>query len=976
MRTAGVEIDLGIMDEAHKTVGDKKRLFSHLLFDENLPIKRRVFMTATERRFAGDSDAVVSMDDPAIYGDTVELLTFKTALEQDPPIISDYKIISMVISQAEIETLITQNRYLRPETARWDDEVEAQMLASLIALRKAMHKSSARAMPAARARAGLLSSIAMRRLARPSILRTSQPRLRQRCGGRLARLSWRSYDEAVKFVHPLGLKSQKDWNAYCRGHQTGLEARPADIPANPPAVYVDVFRAQGGWGAWLGTANRRSGWRLYDEAVTFVHALGLKSKKDWDAYCGKQSKPVDIPASPARVYSDVFRERGGWGAWLGTANRRGAWRLYDEAMKFVHPLGLKSQKEWHTYCRGDRPDLPTKPMDIPPHPEYLYGDVFRERGGWGAWLGTANRKGGWRLYGEAVNFVHTLGLKSQEDWRAYCRGERSDLPTKPLDVPSGPASVYGKEFRERGGMGAWLGTGAVATFSRQYLPYEKAVTFVHALKLKSKPDWLAYCRGDRPELPAKPAAIPADAQAVYSDVFRERGGWGAWLGTANRRGAWRLYDEAMKFVHPLGLKSQKEWHTYCRGDRPDLPTKPKDIPANPASVYRTVFGKRGGWGAWLGTAYRRSGWRLYDEAMKFVHPLGLKSQKEWQTYCRGDRPDLPTKPMDIPAHPASVYRTVFRKRGGFGAWLGTANRKGGWRPYCEALKFVHPLELKGQNDWQTYCRGNRPDLPAKPVDIPANPVSVYSDEFREGGGWGEWLGTGIVATFNRQYRSYDQAIAFVHQLGLKSQSDWHTYCRGERADLPAKPADVPASPDRVYGDEFRARGGMGGWLRRGPKEARPPAYRTYDDTIAFVHQLGLKSYSDWRAYCRGERPDVPAKPADIPASPTHVFADEFRKRGGWGAFLGTGIVATFNRRYRSYDDAITFVRALGLKSEKDWRGYCRGERPDLPAKPADIPVLLGRCTTGSSVNGVGWVRGWVRGQSGREIESTARTRRP
>ena len=28
MRTAGTEIDLAIMDEAHKTVGDKKRLFS------------------------------------------------------------------------------------------------------------------------------------------------------------------------------------------------------------------------------------------------------------------------------------------------------------------------------------------------------------------------------------------------------------------------------------------------------------------------------------------------------------------------------------------------------------------------------------------------------------------------------------------------------------------------------------------------------------------------------------------------------------------------------------------------------------------------------------------------------------------------------------------------------------------------------------------------------------------------------------
>ena len=38
VRKACVEVDLAIMDEAHRTVGDKKRLFSHLLFDENLPI--------------------------------------------------------------------------------------------------------------------------------------------------------------------------------------------------------------------------------------------------------------------------------------------------------------------------------------------------------------------------------------------------------------------------------------------------------------------------------------------------------------------------------------------------------------------------------------------------------------------------------------------------------------------------------------------------------------------------------------------------------------------------------------------------------------------------------------------------------------------------------------------------------------------------------------------------------------------------
>ena len=56
--------DLGIMDEAHKTVGRKDKLYSHLLFDKNIKIAKRLFMTATERHYVGNKDEVLSMDDP------------------------------------------------------------------------------------------------------------------------------------------------------------------------------------------------------------------------------------------------------------------------------------------------------------------------------------------------------------------------------------------------------------------------------------------------------------------------------------------------------------------------------------------------------------------------------------------------------------------------------------------------------------------------------------------------------------------------------------------------------------------------------------------------------------------------------------------------------------------------------------------------------------------------------------------------
>ena len=39
-----ITFDLAIFDEAHKTVGRKDKLFSKLLFEENINIRQRLFM--------------------------------------------------------------------------------------------------------------------------------------------------------------------------------------------------------------------------------------------------------------------------------------------------------------------------------------------------------------------------------------------------------------------------------------------------------------------------------------------------------------------------------------------------------------------------------------------------------------------------------------------------------------------------------------------------------------------------------------------------------------------------------------------------------------------------------------------------------------------------------------------------------------------------------------------------------------------
>jgi len=156
----------------------------------------------------------------------------------------------------------------------------------------------------------------------------------------------------------------------------------------------------------------------------------------------------------------------------------------------------------------------------------------------------------------------------------------------------------------RGGWGRWLGTNTVATRRRKYMLYDDALKFVQSLKLNNHLEWLAFCRGERTDLPGRPDDIPMNPYEFYGKEFRERGGWGAWLGTgniANQKRIFSTYDEAVKVVHPLKLKTQREWHDYIRGDREDLPPRPGNIPSNPYSHYGDEFREKGGWRGWLGT---------------------------------------------------------------------------------------------------------------------------------------------------------------------------------------------------------------------------------------------------------------------------------------------------------------------------------------------------------------------------------------
>jgi Phage-integrase repeat unit len=241
---------------------------------------------------------------------------------------------------------------------------------------------------------------------------------------------------------------------------------------------------------------------------------------------------------------------------------------------------------------------------------------------------------------------------------------------------------------------------------------------VRSLRLKSETEWEHYCHSGK-----KPDDIPTAPAKVYA-----KDGWtgmGDWLGTgtvAPRLRQYRSFKKARAFVRSLGLKSQTEWRDYGKSGK-----KPRDIPVAAHSVYAEAGWA--GYGDWLGTGTLQPSLRQYrsfKKARAFVRGLGLKSFTEWRDYCASGK-----KPDDIPSSPRNKYP----KAGwaGYGDWLGTGRRVGGWLPFKKARAFVRGLGLKSVTEWQEYSKSGK-----KPDNIPKAPQQVYATS-----GWagvGDWLG--------------------------------------------------------------------------------------------------------------------------------------------------------------------------------------------------------------------------------------------
>ena len=238
-----------------------------------------------------------------------------------------------------------------------------------------------------------------------------------------------------------------------------------------------------------------------------------------------------------------------------------------------------------------------------------------------------------------------------------------------------------------------------------------------------------------------------------------------------------------------------------------------------------------------------------------------------------------------------------------------------WRPsYEEFKKWVQKQGIKNQSEFRKF------DRKKFPYGFPREPRNAYKNKGWKG--WGDFLGTGYVATFRRQYLPLAEVKDFARSLKIKTQYEWRAYHKSNKL-----PDNIPTNPDIVYkkqgtwkswGDFLGTKNRKGGWL-------------SFEKAKEFVRKLDLKSREDWDTYCKSGK-----KPDDIPTQVYLIY-----KGKGWngiGDFLGTGRVANQDREYRSFEEARKFTARLGLKNKGEWADYVKlGKHPnDIPRDPPNI----------------------------------------
>ena len=864
VKKAKIDIDFGIFDEAHKTVGDKTKSFAHLLFDKNLIIKKRMFMTATERFFAGDSTQVASMDDYDIYGEIFHKLEFREAIEMsknmDRPILSDYRLHTIDIETDELEDMVKKNIFVKPKRGTWNKDMETRFLISLIALRKAAKKLN------------ITHTVSFHSsLAKASAFKESQEKFSKEFPeyGNL-------YCDFISGKYPASRRKQildefvDEENALLTNARCLTEG--IDVPKIDCILFADPRQSK----------------------IDIVQAMGRALRY----YKGKE---VGYVLLPIVLYDEDDSRKE---------------EQYNQILKIIRQLASNDSRIIEYFKNvskgksgGGGPieiDFISKKIDID-----KIKDEIHTRG----WKETS--KISWMPFTEAREIVRKESFKNVQmywNWKE-----------RPLDIPQSPHNTYkldGFTTYED-----WLGKPEDLTKNREYWSFKKARRWMHKInkidkktgkryihsqamfnkyrkisrKLQGEKDFTTI--GLPKDIKPLPLEISSRGQYDYKDEWRGLPDFLGYERIADQLRVYKSFKDARKVIQDKNLKNYAEWIEYR-----DSKKFPHDIHKHPYKYYKKEW-KR--WGDWLGNYDFYTQWELnaiqskipFKKAHDFVLKLKLGTNTEYLKFCRGEMPEKGLPPIWLTAKPDRKYDNK-----GWEGWphFLKGEVKVNFLSYKKCKEHLISLGvLKGPTDYSKYRKGIFKGLPKAPNNIPSVPKNTYKDKWK---GWPEFLG---IKDYS--FLDFQNSRKLVRNRKLKSISDYKDFARTYKKErLPVNPNNTYKNSGWISWEDF-----LGAPIKSGPygPGLKKWNFLPFKDARRIVQKERFKSVNQYRQWKE--------RPLDIPTSPHSTYKlDGFTTYEDW---LGKPEDLTKNREYWSFKKARRWMHKINKIDKKTGKRYIHSQ---------------------------------------------------
>jgi len=414
--------NFAFFDEAHNTVN--KETNGYLLLDKNLPIKKRLFMTATPRTVIGHYDKYVSMDDELVYGDVFDEITVKDAIEE-LGMLNDYKIITQQLGNTYLENLLKDNPFVF-DKKKLPKETELKMIASALTLEKTIKRNKVKnivsfhgAVKRAKAFQNGINNLLDREINTYHVNGTQSGTHRKRI-----------LDD-FSFSQPSLVT-----NAQCLSEGVNVPSIDAVIFVDPKQSRVSITQAvgralrkprDGSKGlsyiiipSVIDDKNHDDIDESQQEILMVLRALAEHDGRIVDYFRlraeGKKprSSPIDIFAEylPEEFNLEDFSNELFIKAWKKTAKL--GRRPFEQAREWARTLGINSS-EWRDFCKTDK-----RPLDIPADPVRAYSKQWTD----------------WRDFLGAPSEEEDMDLFIKE-YKSYAKGKIIPFPTDEFVTESG-----------------------------------------------------------------------------------------------------------------------------------------------------------------------------------------------------------------------------------------------------------------------------------------------------------------------------------------------------------------------------------------------------------------------------------------------------------------------------------------------------------------------------------------------------------